>query len=165
MKKVLTQMKDRWVRILLFVIAFSFIPMSLEYWFNTVMHMDYWVEYEGIVVVEPVRESDDVIFVLSFAEIKRETRIEWTDVLYCNRGNGFEFVTSQSDSRVFTNQVNLPRKDISPEGVETPIPWRFHSGNVLHLGDLCRIQSTITANLPLGVEKNTTVTSPDFTIQ
>lgn len=93
--------------------------------------------------------------------------MEWTDVLYCNSGEGFEFVTSNETSRYYEKPENSPRIEIDVEsGKETLVPWRFPlNGHQLQSGEECYLESTIKAVLRFDIKKPDTITSPTFTIK
>lgn len=167
MQTTLEQLKSKWVQILVFIVAFSAIPIIVEHYYLESTSAEHWFVYDSIQVKNEVSFTDDSIDVISFAEIKRPVRIEWLDTLYCDSGNGFEFVLSNESGKYYDTRAFLPRVDINPEtGERTLIPWRFDVDDRLESGDECHLVSTITAVMPNGIEnKSQTVMSNNFTIK
>ena len=145
--KLLIEEKDRVVRIMMFAIFFMALPLFLEWVFVKAMPVDYWVEYEELVVLPGVQADDSFIEVYSFAEVKRPVFVEWSDKLFCTDGQGLEFVVSNESSAQYTEAVSLPRSAINETTEQVQdIPWRFRTKGALESGDECEIISTVTVN-------------------
>lgn len=150
------------VHILLFTSVFALVPQTIEYYYLKATSAGYWFEYSAIEVRETVNFSDNHLDVLSFAVIKRPVMIEWNDVLFCDQS----FTDSQNDRRYFTEKTVLPRvdKDLAT-GNDRLVPWRFTIEGNVRSGDVCYINSTITAKLRFGIEKVASIKSNEFVVQ
>ena len=167
METTIKNFKNKWVQIIVFVIAFSATPIIIEHYYLESLPAEHWFVYDSIQVNNEVSFEDSTIDVISFAEIKRPVRIEWIDTLYCNKGGGFEFVLTNESGKFYEKPTILPRVDINPDTEKrTLIPWRFDTDEQLEKGELCHIVSTISAIMPSGIEDKTqTVQSNDFIIK
>ena len=95
---------------MMFVLFFALVPMAIE-WFvlNNSAQEDRY-EYEKVVVSAPSLDtSDGLLKFISFSVIKKPVLMEWTDVLYCDSGQGFEFVTSNETSKYYEKPSISPR--------------------------------------------------------
>lgn len=142
--------------------------MAIEWFVLQNSTQESWYEYEKVIVSEPSLDtSDGLLKFISFSEIKKPVLMDWTDVLYCDSGEGFEFVTSNNTGKFYEKPEISPRIEIDPEtGQEKLVPWRFPlNGNVLQSGEECYLESTIKAVLRFDIKKPDTIISPTFTIK
>jgi len=155
--------ENKYVRVVLFAILFMIIPQWFEWVIPKIVPATFWVEYEQLVVVDNIVTTDGTIGVFSFAEIKRPAKVEWNDILYCNRGDGFEFVKSQQAEKIYTKRTRLPRTMVNETtGVVSDIAWRFDVSDVtLEVNEKCFIVSRVSVN----GKKPYEVPSNIFTIQ
>lgn len=150
--KIILQEKDRVVRMLAFAIFFMVLPAFIQWTFNRIMPIEYWIEYTELVVLPGVQAEDEIIEVYSFAQIHRPVYVQWNDRLFCTDGQGLEFVVSNESDAQYTKAITLPRSTANERtGEVQDIPWRFHAKGALEKGDECKIISTIRVN---GKSKN-----------
>lgn len=167
MKHTISQIRNKWLSILAFIVFFSAAPILIEYYYLQYSSPEAWFEYTVITVEPPIiEENTKHINVLSFAVIKRPVKMLWTDRLFCSKKSGDEFVSSFDSSAEFTKPTILPRVYTNLEtGVDELIPWRYPVNTTLDAGDVCHLESTITAELKYAITKKAQVRSNDFVVQ
>lgn len=154
----------------MFGVLFAFIPMAIEATVLSLSEAEDWFHYDKIVLSDQSRKefaenpNTQVLKFYSFAEIKKPVRLVWDDVLYCNFGKGFEFITSNQTSNYYSEPTTSPRLGIDEAtGEEVYLPWHFPlNGNFLPSGTPCFIDSTATAELRFDIDRPNDITSEVF---
>ena len=134
--------------LLFFVLKFSFLYFSPTEWY---------FEYTSVEPFSvPALISDEYIEMQSTLRVDREGNLNWNDVLRCvDTGTGhFSYVgeyNTSSATVVETDGLTFSR-------------WRYR-GEMPDVATFCRVDSTITRELPFGVKKKQFIQSSVFPVQ
>jgi len=155
----------KWVRVAFFAVLFMLIPQFLDWAYVKIMPQTHWVEYEALLIEDDVDANDTFIEVFSLAEIKRQVHVKWNDVLYCNKGTGFEFITSIQTEKTYNKPQVLPRSTVIDDEQVVDIPWRFPTEGKLVAGEKCYIEANVVAVVQGNQKEGQTVISNTFTVK
>ena len=74
----------------------ALIAMGWEMTLQTFMPASYWVEYRGVSPAKVVVSHDEPLIMRSYVRYHRRTDMCFSDVLYCDTGEGFTYIDDQT---------------------------------------------------------------------
>lgn len=157
----------KWYRVIIFALLFMVVPLLLNYAAVHLSEREDFFEYQRTEVpAGTVDEGDSIIRVFSYAEIYKDVPLRFQDILRCRDADSttFEF-TDSNETTAIAKAGKLPKIEFNDRGEEVAVAWRFTVDANLKKGDVCRLDSKITAILGYGVEHTQEVTSNTFVIQ
>jgi hypothetical protein len=129
--------------------------LLLFYGFLSVMPTSFWFTYHSVEPATiPAEINKDYIAMRSTLTVRQEVNMNWNDVLRCKSPTGMWSFYSQYDSSAQTITV----------GENKVSEWKWR-GIMPQTPALCRVDSTITTNLSMGVEKKQFIQSQEFLIE
>ena len=129
--------------------------LLLFYAFLNVMPTSFWFTYHSVEPATiPAEITKDHIAMRSTLTVRQEVNMSWNDVLRCKSPTNMWSFYSQYDSNAQTITV----------GENKVSEWKWR-GVMPQTPALCRIDSTITTKLSMGVEKKQFIQSQEFMIE
>jgi hypothetical protein len=135
------------------MVWFFMIVVVFQYCFYKYMPLTHWFKYHDLYPLQQEFERDERIKFVSVADIYKPVHMEWTDILRCDYGKGFEYSSVYVSSAVYTEpkeRQNEPAWVYNGHPVERPTTCYLDSSACIKLpfvGERCQTGVTQTFKL------------------
>lgn len=117
--------------------------------------VSWYFQYSSVEpVTVPIEIGANFILMESRLKVNTDGNMTWNDVLRCHQDNGLFTFFSNYDSNA----------EIVYKGDERLVQW-YYRGKLPTQPSHCRLDSTITRELPFGISKQQTISSKVFEIK
>lgn len=155
-----TQYKPRNLLKYLIAVMFAVPTMQILYvgWVSLIqtnMPITYWIEYDRAEPIKDFYGIDEPLVMKSYYKTKRETEITFDDLLMCDWGEGYIYVSEQVFNRTRLEPANLLHKGIT---------W-VYSGDRPIKDAKCYIKAVLSVNLDYAQDKKLEIETKPFKLE
>ena len=144
MKKAIKNHHPRILSSIIFACLLPLVFLACEYGVTRLQPTSYWFEYYDFYPTQESYTSNEPITFISEADVHRPVKLEWTDVLRCDYGTGFQYTSVYESSYQYKEKRLFDKED--------PQQWIW-SGERPVVPTVCFADSTACAILPYGIKK------------